>query len=419
VRDQITSRTDGVPLFIEELTKTVLESGLLREADDHFELTGPLPPLAIPSTLHASLLARLDRLAAVKDVAQIGAVIGREFSYALVAAVAALPEKDLNAALAQLIDAELIYQWGVPPDATYQFKHALVQDASYASLVRSRRQHLHSAISRALEERFPDIVATEPETLAHHCSEAGLTQSALSYWLKAGRRATERSAYPEALSHLERGLAIRKAQPESPDRDRQELDYQIALYNPISAVRGFASPEFEARSERATVLSEKLGDVQRLDASLSAQFIYCNVTGKNRKAREVAERCRTLAMRQGDRAMQLSSHHVMGMSLMHELATNAAKYGAFSKPDGRLLLRWWWLPNASGGRLAIGWQELDGPPVVKPSQFGYGTSTIRELIPFELGGTIDLAFASSGLQCHLEIPADWFAGPLGHATLTR
>jgi class 3 adenylate cyclase len=216
VRDQITSRTDGVPLFIEELTKTVLESGLLREADDHFELTGPLPPLAIPSTLHASLLARLDRLASVKDVAQIGAVIGREFSYALVTAVAALPEKDLNAALAQLVDAELIYQRGVPPDATYQFKHALVQDASYASLVRSRREHLHGVIARALEERFADIVTTEPETLAHHFTEAAVTQSALSYWLKAGQRATKHSAYPEALCHLERGLSMLKGSPSRP-----------------------------------------------------------------------------------------------------------------------------------------------------------------------------------------------------------
>jgi predicted ATPase/class 3 adenylate cyclase len=315
VRDQIMSRTDGVPLFIEELTKTVLESGLLREADDHFELTGPLPPLAIPSTLHASLLARLDRLAAVKEVAQIGAVIGREFSYALVAAVAPLTEKDLNAALAQLVDAELIYQRGVPPDATYQFKHALVQDASYTSLVRSRREHLHGAIAQALEERFADIVTTEPETLAHHLTEASLTQSALSYWLKAGQRATEHSAYPEALSHLERGLSMLKTLPESTGRDRQELDYQITLEWPLRAVRGFTSPECEARSERAIVLSEKLGDMQHLFASLNGQFMYRNATGKNRKARETAERCRTLATRYGDRAMQLSTHYAMGMSL--------------------------------------------------------------------------------------------------------
>src|SRR6516225_3850177 len=165
--DQILARTDGVPLFIEELTKTILESGLLREADGSYELTGPLPPLAIPSTLHASLLARLDRLASVKDVAQIGAAIGREFSYELIAAVSALPEKELKAALAQLVGAELIYQRGVPPDATYQFKHALVQDAAYSSLVRTRRHQLHGRIARVLEEKFPDIAADEPATLAN------------------------------------------------------------------------------------------------------------------------------------------------------------------------------------------------------------------------------------------------------------
>jgi len=198
VINQIVSRTDGVPLFIEELTKTVLESGLLREAADRFELTGPLPPLAIPSTLHGSLLARLDRLASLKDVAQIGAVIGREFSYPLIAAAAALPEESLKGALAQLVATQLIYQRGVPPDATYQFKHALVQDASYASLVRSRRQQLHGAVARALEDHFAEIVATEPETLAHHFTEAGLTEPAVGYWLKAGQRATTRSAYQEA-----------------------------------------------------------------------------------------------------------------------------------------------------------------------------------------------------------------------------
>jgi class 3 adenylate cyclase/predicted ATPase len=317
VRNQIIGRTDGVPLFIEELTKTVLESGLLRETDDHFELTGPLPILAIPSTLHASLLARLDRLAAVKDVAQIGAVIGREFSYPLVAAVAAFSEKDLNAALTQLVEAELIYQRGAPPDATYQFKHALVQDASYSSLVRSRRRQLHGAIARALEQRFPDIVETEPETLAHHSTEAGLTEPALSYWLRAGQRATTRSAYQEALRHLERGLALLETLPVSTNRDRRELDYLMALRVPLTAVTGFAlNQDYEARSERANVLAEKLGDVERLDASLNAQYDYCRATGKFGKARNLAERGRTLALRHGDRVMQLRAHHVMADSLL-------------------------------------------------------------------------------------------------------
>ena len=199
VVDQIFARTDGVPLFIEELTKAILESGMLREAGGRFELTVPLP-LAIPATLHASLLARLDRLASVKDVAQIGAAIGREFPHALIAAVAALPEKDLQAALHQLVGAELIFQRGVPPNAKYSFKHALVQDAAYASLVRSRRQQLHAQIARALEEQFPEVVAREPEVLAHHFTAAGLTERGVHYWQRAGQQASDRSAYLEAAS---------------------------------------------------------------------------------------------------------------------------------------------------------------------------------------------------------------------------
>jgi predicted ATPase len=154
ILDQVIARTDGIPLFIEELTKTVLESGLLCEAGGRYELTGPLPPLAVPSTLHASLLARLDRLASVKDVAQIGSAIGREFSHSLLAAVSALPERNLQNALSQLVDTGLIFQRGVPPQA--MFKHALVQDAAYASLLKSRRQLLHATIARVLEDKFPE-----------------------------------------------------------------------------------------------------------------------------------------------------------------------------------------------------------------------------------------------------------------------
>jgi predicted ATPase/class 3 adenylate cyclase len=326
VHDQIVSRTDGVPLFIEELTKTVLESGLLRDTGDHYELTGPLPPLAIPSTLHASLLARLDRLAAVKDVAQIAAVSGREFSYPLIAAAAVIPERDLNAALAQLVAAGLMHQRGVPPDATYQFKHALVQDAAYASLVRSRRQQLHGAIARALEEKLPDLVETEPETLAHHLTEAGLTESALSYWLKAGQRATARWAYTEAVSHLERGLALLNALRESANRDRRELDLLVALRAPMTAVTGFAlNPDFEARTDRATALAEKLADVRHLYTSLHAQFTYCQATCKIGKLREIAEQCHELAVRVGDRDMQFGAHQLMGRSALERGEFAAAR----------------------------------------------------------------------------------------------
>jgi hypothetical protein len=268
VHNQIVARTDGVPLFIEELTKTVLESGLLRELDEQFELAGPLPPLAIPSTLHASLLARLDRLASVKDVAQIGAVIGREFSYPLLAAAAAVPEGALRAALAQLVEAELIYQRGVPPDATYVFKHALVQDTSYASLVRHRRQQLHGAIARTLEERFPDVVASEPETLAHHFTEAGLAEAAISSWLRAGRRALQRSAGVEAITHLQKGIKVLSALPETADRDGHELTFQLDLGSALMTARGWNTPDARGVYTRAGHLAHRLNnDRQSFQAS--------------------------------------------------------------------------------------------------------------------------------------------------------
>jgi class 3 adenylate cyclase/predicted ATPase len=316
VANQIITRTDGVPLFIEELTKTVLESGLLHEGDDRFELMGALPPLAIPSTLHGSLLARLDRLASVKDVAQIGAVIGREFSYALIAAAAALSEQSLRGALSQLVAAELIYQRGVPPDATYQFKHALVQDASYASLVRSRRQQLHSQIARALEQRFPDIVSTEPETLAHHLTEAGLTESAVPYWLKAGQRATVRSADRESIRHLQSGLKLIASLPDGVARDRQELEFQIAMGTPLIAVEGYASPKVESTCERAIVLSEKLDDTEGLFRSLYAQSTHCNTRSQSQRALALAERCYALGNRVGDRVMQIMALRAAGAALL-------------------------------------------------------------------------------------------------------
>jgi class 3 adenylate cyclase len=193
--EQIVARTDGVPLFVEELTKTVLESGLLVDKGIRYELAGPLPPLAIPATLHDSLMARLDRLAPIKEVAQIGAVIGREFSHdLLLAAVASISANQLGDALEQLVSSELVFRRGTPPDATYTFKHALVQDAAYQSLLKSTRQQLHARVAEALEDQFPETANSQPELLAHHFTEAHQFESAIGYWLKAGERAAARSA---------------------------------------------------------------------------------------------------------------------------------------------------------------------------------------------------------------------------------
>jgi len=181
VLEQITDRTDGVPLFVEELTKMVLESGLLQEQEDRYELTGPLPPLAIPDTLHDSLMARLDRLSAVKDVAQLGAAIGREFSYELLQAVSPLDGNTLQRSLAQLVNSELIYQRGLPPQASFLFKHSLIRDTAYESLLKSRRQQYHQQIAQAMEEQFPEMTEIQPEIVAHHYTEAGLDEQAIPY----------------------------------------------------------------------------------------------------------------------------------------------------------------------------------------------------------------------------------------------
>ena len=245
VLEQILDRTDGIPLFIEELTKTVLEKGLLREANGRYELIGSLASLSIPSTLHASLLARLDRLLSVKVVAQVGAAVGREFTYGLIAAVSALPEQDLQTALAQLVGAELIFQRGAPPDATYLFKHVLVQEAAYTSLVRSRRQQLHGDIARVLEDRYPDIVATEPETVAYHFTEAGLIKPAIDYSRRAGERFLTRSAYIEAVKHLSHAIELLRAMPQTRETLCKELETCIKMGPALIAVHGAGSRKWK------------------------------------------------------------------------------------------------------------------------------------------------------------------------------
>src|SRR5262245_14479285 len=260
VMDEILARTDGVPLFIEELTKTVLESGLLQEQDGQYVLERPLPSLAIPTTLHASLMARLDRLAPVREVAQIGAVAGREFHYELLNAVSGLPSEKLEEALDQFARSELIFCRGEIPHAVYSFKHTLVRDAAYASLVKSRRVHLHAAIANVLEQRFPDIVQTQPETLAHHLTEAGLIEKAVGHWLQAGKNAALRSANLEAIAHLQRGIELTSRLPASESKDRSELGFQLVLGPCLIATHGPAASTAVATFGRARELCERLGE---------------------------------------------------------------------------------------------------------------------------------------------------------------
>src|SRR3989449_9222260 len=218
VGEQGVAKPDGVPLFVGDLTKRVRESGLLREREERYELPGPLPPLAIPTTLHDSLMARLDRLATVKGLAQLAATLGREFAYALLHAVSPWDEATLQRGLQQLVEAEFLYQRGLPPQATYLFKHALIQDTAYQSLLKSTRQQYHQRIAQVLVERFPETAETQPELVAHHYTEAGLNAHAVPYWQRAGQRAIERSAHVEAIAHLGKGLGLPALLPDPPER---------------------------------------------------------------------------------------------------------------------------------------------------------------------------------------------------------
>ncbi|WP_247495005.1 adenylate/guanylate cyclase domain-containing protein [Bradyrhizobium sp. 164] len=264
VLDQIVAKTDGVPLFVEELTRTVLEANLLRDEGDHYALAGPLPPMAIPTTLQESLLARLDRLAPAREVAQVAAAIGREFSHELLVMTTALPESELQAALDDLVGSSLVFRRGQPPQATYNFKHALVQDAAYATLVRAKRQRLHARIAAALEQHLPETVQAQPELLAHHYMEAGLAEPAIDYWLRAGQSEIARSATAEAITQLTKGLELIPALADDAARWRRELELQVALGVALMAAKGWAAPEVGRTNARARDLCERLGDTLRL-----------------------------------------------------------------------------------------------------------------------------------------------------------
>jgi class 3 adenylate cyclase/tetratricopeptide (TPR) repeat protein len=296
--EQIVARTDGVPLFVEELTKTVLESGLLADAGDRYELSGPLPTLAIPATLHDSLMARLDRLASVKEVAQTGAVIGREFSHDLLAAVSPLSEADLSSALDQLVTSELALRPGSPPEATYSFKHALVQDAAYESLLKSKRQQLHARIAEVLEGGSPDLGETGPEVLARHLTDAGLPQRAIPYWRRAGELAAGRSANVESIAHLSKGLELIGTLENAAEHLDEELAFRMAIGGPLIAIRGYAAPEVELTYSRASALCEQLGRAAELFPALRGLWGYYQARGELRRAHQLAERLVVLAEEQ-------------------------------------------------------------------------------------------------------------------------
>jgi class 3 adenylate cyclase/predicted ATPase len=314
VLERVLAQSDGVPLFIEELTKTVLESGLLDAAGDRYVMRGALPAFAIPSTLHASLLARLDRLTGVKDVAQTAAAIGREFSYALIAAVVEVPERALRDALAQLVGAELIFQRGLPPDSSYLFKHALVQDAVYASLVRSRRRQLHADIAHVLEAQFADVAASEPEVLAHHFTAAGLGERGVLYWQRAGEQASDRSANLEATGHFNAAIELLKTLPDTPARTRQQSALYVALGAALIVVKGDASAEVEHAYLKARELCERIGNTPELVRVLFGLWRFYITRGQLQTARELGETLLRLANNADDPALAVIAHYAVGFS---------------------------------------------------------------------------------------------------------
>src|SRR5271157_2648050 len=286
---QIVAKTDGVPLFVEELTKNVLESGLLTEDGDAYRLDGPLPPLAIPSTLQDSLMARLDRLATVKEIAQIGAAIGREFSYALLNAVAGRDEASLISALARLDESELVLRSGEPPASRYAFKHALVQDAAYESLLKSRRRILHQRIAETLRDGFLGLAEAEPELVAHHFTQAGLMEPAIEYWGKAGDLALRRSAFKEAIAHLGKAIEMAEALTGSEEQTSGRLRLQVSYGNAMIAAHGHGAPETAAAFRNASELGAGGADLHARYSINYGLWAAAHVHGDLKAMREPAQ----------------------------------------------------------------------------------------------------------------------------------
>jgi predicted ATPase/class 3 adenylate cyclase len=313
----VVERTSGVPLFVEELTRAVLESG-------DKKLTGR----EIPATLHDSLMARLDRLGIGKEVIQIGAVIGSEFSYGLLHAVHPIRDEDLQRAIQSATDAELVYVRGIAPDATYQFKHALIRDAAYEAMLRNRRKELHSRIAEALVGQFPDTVTSAPELLAHHYTEAGLIEQAIPYWQQAGQRASERSANVEAISHLAKALELLKSLQDTPKRTQQELALQTTLGPVFIAHKGWAAPETGKVYTRARELCQQVGEPSQLFPVLWGLYGFHVVRAEHQTARELGEQLLGLAESQQNPAFRVQAYFALALSslALGELSA-ARKYG--------------------------------------------------------------------------------------------
>lgn len=325
VEDQIIAKTDGVPLFVEELTKTVLESGMVETGNGGYRLVHDLPALAIPETLQDSLMARLDRLAPVKEVAQIGAVLGREFSYALIAATADLDDQALGSALDQLADAELIYARGRPPNATYLFKHALVQDTAYSSLLRSRRQQLHARVVHVLESEFQQMVEQEPELIARHAAAAGQVEQAIAFWYRAAERANIRSANAEAEGHIRKALAA-VDNLAVVDRDREKIRLLTLLGRVLTAKNGYGHAEVAMVYQEARDLGESNDDPTLLFPALLGLSIYSAVRTELVSGIAMCEQMIDLAKTRDDEVWTVEAHYAAGVTYSWRGAFKQARH---------------------------------------------------------------------------------------------
>jgi tetratricopeptide (TPR) repeat protein len=365
IRQDIVERSDGIPLFVEEMTKSVLEAESEGEAR-HTVAAVPSAALAVPASLHASLMARLDRLGPAKEVAQIAAAIGREFSYELLSAVGRLSDDELQSGLDRLIGAGLLFCRGAPPHATYLFKHALVQDVAYGSVLKSQRQQLHAGIARALEALFPTFVHAQPEVVAHHYSNANLGTEAIGFWLKAGQLANDQSANKEAVSHLSKGLALLGSLPIGRDRDALELKLRSSIAPAFIATKGYGASESVDAYESARTLMHVTSEYSMQAAVLAGLYAVYVTLAEYEKALDVAEECLTLAERRKDAADLCVANRLLAVS--HDVGGNfpaACHHGeqawAFYDPDRHGRFAWWYAQDigvAAGSFLSIALSHL-------------------------------------------------------------
>lgn len=315
VLEQILTKTDGVPLFVEELTKMVIESGLLKEEANEYSVTGHFAPLKIPVTLQDSLMARLDRLASTKELVQICAILGREFTAEMLMAIQPRNEKTIRQGLRQLVESELLYQRGVFPKTTYTFKHVLIQETAYHSMLKNTRQSYHRQVADMFVERFPQLVTTQPEVIAHHYTRAGAEKEAISYWQKAGRRAVERFACEEAISHFSNAMEILATLPETAERTESELESLLAIGPLLIAIKGYAAREVEQVYSRARTLCQQMGNKAQLYQLLWGLWGFFVVRAQHREARKIGEELIELARDERDTTHRIESHLTLGGAL--------------------------------------------------------------------------------------------------------